>query len=109
MITVSPNHRIFLAIAPVDFRKGLDALTRLCQSRFGQDLLDEGHYFIFRNRRKTDIKMLYHDKQGGCLFQKRLDKGRFTHWPTAENPTVTLTPVQLQVLLSNGNPKDTSV
>jgi len=109
MITVSLKHRIFLAIAPVDFRKGIDALSRLCLSRFGQALFDEGHYFIFRNRRKTDLKIIYHDNQGCCLYQKRLDKGRFENWPTADNPVVTLTSVQLQILLQNGNPKDSLV
>ena len=82
MMHVSPKHRIFLAIAPIDFRKGINAISRLCQQKLDQDPLC-GHYFIFRNRRKTDIKLLYYDSQGYCLFQKRLSTGRFTHWPRA--------------------------
>lgn len=104
MISVSPKHRIFLAIAPIDFRKGLNAIARWCQQQLQQDPL-QGHYFIFRNKRKTDIKLLYYDSQGFCLFQKRLSTGRFLHWPTADNPIVTLTPAQLQVLLYNGDPQ----
>ena len=107
MISVSPKHRIFLAINPIDFRKGLNAISCLCRQQLQQDPL-QGHYFIFRNKRKTDIKLLYYDSQGYCLFQKRLSSGRFTHWPTASNPLVTLTPAQLQVLLYNGNPADTN-
>jgi len=103
MISVSPKHRIFLAIEPIDFRKGLDAISRLCQQRFLQSPQD-GHYFIFRNKRKTDIKLLYYDTQGYCLFQKRLSTGHFMHWPTAQSALVTLTPTQLHVLLVNGNP-----
>ncbi len=103
MISVSPKHRIFLCIAPIDFRKGLNSIARLCLCQLRQDPL-QGHYFIFRNRRKTDIKLLYYDAQGFCLFQKRLSTGRFEHWPTADNPLVSLTPTQLHVLLSNGNP-----
>ena len=103
MISVSPKHRIYLAIQPIDFRCGLHAITRLCQNKFQQDPI-QGHYFIFRNKRKTDIKLFYYDSQGYCLFQKRLSTGRFTHWPTAKNPLVTLTPAQFQVLLYNGNP-----
>ena len=106
MITVSPKHRIFLAIKPIDFRCGLNAIARLCQMKFHQDPL-QGHYFIFRNKRKTDIKLLYYDSQGFCLFQKRLSAGKFIHWPTADNPMVTLTPAQLQVLLYNGDPQAT--
>ena len=103
MISVSPKHRIFLSIEPIDFRKGLNAIARLCQQKFQQSPL-LGHYFIFRNKRKTDIKLLYYDSQGYCLFQKRLSSGHFTHWPTANCSLVTLTPAQLQVLLYNGNP-----
>jgi transposase len=106
MISVSPKHRIFLAIAPIDFRSGLDGIARLCQQQFHQDPLC-GQYFIFRNKRKTNIKLLYYDSQGLCLFQKRLSTGRFEHWPTAEHPLITLTPAQLQVLLYNGNPCNT--
>ena len=106
MINVSPKHKIFLSIAPIDFRKGLDAIARLCLRQFNQDPL-HGHYFIFRNKRKTDIKLLYYDSQGFCLFQKRLSTGRFNYWPTAASQLVTLTPTQLQVLLYNGNPECT--
>ena len=63
-----------------------------------------GHYFIFHNRRKTDIKLLYYDSQGFCLLQKRLSSGKFSHWPEGPNPLVTLSSEQLQVLLNNGDP-----
>ena len=106
MISVSPKHRIFLAIEPIDFRKGLDSISRLCRCQLYQDPM-MGHYFIFRNKRKTDIKLLYYDAQGFCLFQKRLSTGRFKHWPTASHPLITLTPAQLQVLIYNGDPKST--
>jgi len=106
MITVSPKHRIFLAINPIDFRKGINGISRLCQSQFQQDSMN-GHYFLFRNKRKTDIKMLYYDSQGFCLFQKRLSAGKFKSWPTAASSLVTLTPAQLQVLIYNGDPQHT--
>lgn len=98
MISVSPKHRIFLAISPIDFRCGIDAIARHCREQFQQDPL-QGHYFIFRNKQKTSIKLLYYDTQGYCLLQKRLSTGKFMHWPSAETRAVTLTPVQLQVLL----------
>ncbi len=106
MITVSPKHRVYLAIEPIDFRKGLNSIARLCQYKFHQDPLN-GHYFIFRNKRKSDIKLLYYDSQGFCLFQKRLSTGQFKHWPTAASPLITLTPAQLQVLIYNGDPQGT--
>lgn len=106
MLSVSPKHKIFLAIEHIDFRKGIDAIARLCQHQLTLEP-KQGHYFVFRNRRKTDIKVLYYDSQGFCLFQKRLSTGRFNFWPTADNPLVTLTPAQLQVLLYNGDPQRT--
>lgn len=104
MISVSPKHRVFLAINCIDFRKGLNSISLLCQHQLQQDPMS-GHYFIFRNKRKTDVKMLYYDSQGFCLFQKRLSTGRFKHWPKADGQLVTLTPAQLQVLLDNGDPQ----
>lgn len=106
MISVSPKHRIFLSIQPLDFRKGLDSIARLCQHQLNLDP-HTGHYFMFRNKRKTSLKLLYYDSQGFCLFQKRLSTGRFQHWPTADVPIVTLTPSQLHVLLYNGDPNGT--
>lgn len=103
MISVSPYSKILLAIEPVDFRKGIDALVRLCQHQLYQKPF-EGQFFIFRNRRKTDVKVLHYDKRGFCLFHKRLSTGRFKHWPTANRPMITLSEAELYVLLANGNP-----
>jgi len=103
MISVSPKHRVFIAINPIDFRCGIDGLVKVCQQQYQQNPMS-GHYFIFRNKRKTSIKLLYYDAQGFCLFQKRLSQGRFNSWPTAPSPMLTLTPSQLQVLIHNGDP-----
>lgn len=103
MISVSPKHRVYLAIDPIDFRRGIDGITRLCRIKFQQDPMS-GHYFVFHNKRKTDIKVLYYDSQGYCLFQKRLSSGRFLHWPKKQHSLITLTSAQLQVLIFNGNP-----
>lgn len=106
MISVSPKHRIYLAINPIDFRKGIHGIQKICRNQFMQDPMS-GHYFIFRNKSKTDIKLLYYDSQGFCLFQKRLSTGRFMHWPTATTSLITLTSAQLQVLIYNGDPQNT--
>ena len=106
MISVSPKHRVFLAVEPIDFRKGINRIASFCQHHFQQDPIT-GHYFIFRNKRQTAIKLLYYDSQGYCLLQKRLSRGKFLFWPQADEPLLTLTPTQLQVLLYNGNPAAT--
>lgn len=103
MLAVSPYSKILLAVEPVDFRKGIDALVRLCQHQLCQAPLD-GQFFIFRNRRKTDIKILHYDRKGFCLFHKRLSTGRFKYWPTATTALIYLSEAELHVLLANGNP-----
>lgn len=107
MITFSPKHRVFLAIKAIDFRKGIRGIAKLCQAQYELNPMS-GHYFVFRNKRKTDTKILYYDSQGFCLVQKRLSSGRFTHWPAMASDLVTLTATQMQVLLNNGDPQATT-
>jgi len=74
MIQVTPQMRILVAIEPVDFRKGIDGLARLCQEVLEQDPF-RGWVFVFRNRRATAVKVLAYDGQGFWLCQKRLSRG----------------------------------
>jgi transposase len=57
-----------------------------------------GHVFCFRGRRGDVVKLLWHDGDGLCLFQKRLERGRFV-WPQATEGKVSLTRAQLSMLL----------
>jgi len=57
-----------------------------------------GHVFVFRGRRGDIVKLLWFDGDGLCLFQKRLERGRFI-WPHAESGTVSLSRAQLSMLL----------
>ncbi len=108
MLQITPKHRVFIAVEPVDFRMGIDGLARLCQRILQQDPRS-GHFFVFRNRRGQSIKILTYDGQGFWLCQKRLSIKRFHHWPTAQATALYLTPEQLQVLLRNGDPAQVSV
>lgn len=76
MIQVTPHMKILLAVNPVDFRKGLDGLAGLSRKVLHSDFFS-GYLFVFINRRRTMIKVLYFDTQGFWLCQKRLSKGRF--------------------------------
>jgi len=104
MIQVTPQMRVLVAIEPVDFRKGIDGLARLCQEVLKQDPF-RGWVFVFRNRRATAVKVLAYDGQGFWLCQKRLSSSRFRWWPVCRTGVSrTLEAHQLQVLLSAGNP-----
>jgi transposase len=96
--------RIRLAVAPVDFRKGIDALVALCRAHWQQDPLD-GTLFVFRNRTGTAVKLLVYDGQGFWLCLKRFSQGRLQGWPQADSDTLQpLAAQQLLVLLYNGQP-----
>lgn len=104
MIQVTPHMRVFLAVEPVDFRKGIDGLVGLCREKLQREPF-EGALFVFSNRRRTALKILCYDGQGFWLCQKRLSEGRFNWWPSSQNTaTCTLQAHQLQLLLWNGNP-----
>ena len=104
MIQITPQMRILVALEAVDFRKGIDGLCRLCRDIMEVDPFS-GYIFVFRNRRKTTIKLLMYDGQGQWLCQKRLSKGQFQWWPVKGDRKVSsLAAHELQVLLWNGNP-----
>jgi len=104
MIQITPQMRIFLAVEPVDFRKGIDGLAALCRQKLQCEPL-EGALFVFCSRRRTSLKILVYDGQGFWLCQKRLSQGRFRWWPQASAQAATsLDAHQLQLLLWNGDP-----
>lgn len=80
MIQVTPQMRVLVAVEPVDFRKGIDGLARLVRTTLASDPFS-GFVFVFRNRRRTAVKLLVYDGQGYWLAMKRLSSGRFSHWP----------------------------
>lgn len=102
MIAVPAGVRIHLALGATDMRKGFDGLALLVQEVLRADPFS-GHLFIFRGKRASAVKILFHDGNGMCLFAKRLDQGAFT-WPSTQpqmngTTSITLTPAQLSMLL----------
>ncbi len=61
---------------PTDMRKSYDGLYALTRNELGQDPLS-GQLFVFINRRATQMKVLYWDRTGFCVWAKRLEQGRF--------------------------------
>ena len=73
MISLPHPVRVFLHTPPTDLRKGFDALSGLVATAFGQDLTS-GHLFLFVNRRRDRIKILYWDHGDGlAIWYKRLE------------------------------------
>ena len=90
--------KVYLCRDPVDFRRGINGLSvlledTLCLDPFAKQL------YVFCNRRRNNIKVLYWEANGFCLWQKRLEKSRF-YWPrNSSDEVVTLTAQQLNWLL----------
>lgn len=101
MIALTAQVRVLVAVAPADFRCGIDGLARRVRQALADDPFG-GAVFVFRNRRGTAIKLLAYDGQGFWLCHKRLSQGRFRHWPTGQ-PGQVLAPQELAVLLAGGD------
>jgi transposase len=103
MVQLTPQSRIFLAVAPIDGRKGIASLTAVCRQVLSDNPLG-GAVYVFRTRSGTTLKLLAYDGQGFWLCTKRLSQGRFHWWPTTTDPRVTLSAQELSILLGNGHP-----
>lgn len=107
MIQLTPQMRLLVALAPIDFRRGIDGLCRLCREMLSDDPFS-GAVFIFRNKRSSAIKLLAYDGQGFWLCQKRLSQGKFRHWPESRGEVQReLLAHELSVLLAGGDPDRT--
>jgi transposase len=97
VIELRGGTRIWIAAGYTDLRRGFQGLTTLVETVLEQAPYS-GHVFVFRGKRGDLIKLLWWDGDGLCLFQKRLERGRFI-WPQAMSGTVALTRAQLSMLL----------
>jgi transposase len=101
MIPAGPATRVFLAVGPTDLRLGFEGLAGLVRHRFKEDPLS-GHLFLFTNRGRNRVKMLYWDGSGLWVCAKRLEKGCFS-WPRPEEPpengALGILPQELTLLL----------
>jgi transposase len=102
MIQITPQMRVLVGVEPTDFRAGIDGLAERCLKVLGSDPFS-GAVFVFRNRRKTAIKVLVYDGQGFWLCHKRFSNGHFAFWPSKRE----LEAHELAVLLRGGDPRGT--
>ena len=96
---------IWLYTQPTDMRKSFDGLAALAKNKIGENPLS-GHLFVFINRRQTQIKVLYFDRSGYCLWAKRLEQGRFNYDKTAAQKQA-LSWTQLKMIIEGIDVKNT--
>ena len=78
MFYLEPKTRIWLYAQATDMRKSFNGLCALVSQRL-EDNPTSGQWFVFINRRKTHIKILYFDGSGFCIWFKRLEQGQFNY------------------------------
>lgn len=98
MLTLPSRSRLFLATQPTDLRKGFNGLSALVDGTFGMESMS-GDLFIFLNRRATQVRILYWDRDGYCVLMKRLEAGTFKRVRTADGPQVEIDAWELSMLL----------
>jgi transposase len=78
----TPGVKVYLGLGATDMRKSIDSLSIMVSEYLNRNPFS-GHLFVFCNRRRTILKILYWDRNGFCLWHKRLEHDRF-RWPEAE-------------------------
>lgn len=82
MFTPASPVQVYIAAGVTDMRKSINGLSVLVAEQLDLDPLS-GHLFAFCNRKRDMVKILYWDRNGFCLWHKRLEKDRF-RWPETE-------------------------
>ena len=98
MFGLSAAVRVYLAKEPADMRKNFDGLAALVSGALGLDPLS-GHLFVFINKRRDRVKVLYWDRDGLAVWAKRLERGSF-RVPAAVAGRVEMTTADLAALLA---------
>lgn len=97
---IATSHlKVFAYPHVADLRKGYNGLWGLVTNAMGHDPL-EGHLYLFTNRKRDKCKILHFDGNGLCIYQKRLEKGRFPPlWARVHDGVIQLTSTELQLYL----------
>ena len=100
MLSIPANVRVYLCTTATDMRKGFDGLHTLVVQVFERDPLD-GHLFLFINRRRDRVKILWWDRDGMALFYKRLEAGTYQLPVVSDDPEgVEIDATDLAILLN---------
>lgn len=109
MLSLSSAVKVFLAAGETDMRKGFNGLAAAARETIGQDVLS-GYLFVFANRRRTRLKIIFWDGSGLWVCAKRLERGTFA-WPApppAGQRSVELSARELALLLEGIDLRETT-
>lgn len=101
MLNLASDTKVFLALGATDMRKAINGLSVIVSEQMQLEIFS-GHLFVFCNRQQTILKILYWDKSGFCLWQKRLEKDQFK-WPQIPKEVTNITGQELSWLIAGLN------
>lgn len=100
MIALPTHQPIFLCTTPTDMRKSFCGLSGIIRQAFAREPTD-GSLFLFVNRKRDSIKILYWDRDGLAIWYKRLEAGTFEQLRAGgEEPVIQIDATQLAMILS---------
>jgi len=105
MLSLTPATQIFLVSGATDMRKSFNGLLAIVENELHRDPLS-GHLFVFSNRSRNRLKILFWDRSGLWVCAKRLEKGTFA-WPSGKEVSVEMTAAELALILGGLDLKDT--
>src|SRR5512137_144538 len=109
MLGSTRNLKVFAAPGPCDLRKGYDGLFALARDAISEEPLS-GHLFLFVSKNRKRAKVLFWDGTGLCIYQKRLEKGRFVApWERSQGSALVMTMSELTLFFEGSKAVRTSL
>lgn len=105
MLSLTPATQIFIVSGATDMRKSFNGLMAIVGEELKRDVLS-GHLFVFTNRQRNRLKILFWDRTGLWVCAKRLETGTFS-WPSGDEPVVEMTAAELALIVGGIDLKDT--
>jgi transposase len=96
-LSIQENAQIYIYTTCIDMRKSIDGLTMLLVDVYQQNPM-QGDLFVFTNKQRNKIKMLFWDKNGFVLYYKRLEKGKFNYSKYIQEDKIVINATQLRAL-----------
>jgi transposase len=105
VIQTPANANVIVMHEPISFRNGIDGTAAVARIVLKVEPM-EGAFFVFRNKLRHMLRILYFDGGGFWLCTKRLSRGRFSSWPTGDgtSPCSPMLVRELQILIWGGDP-----
>ena len=103
MIQIPANADVVVVHESISFRSGIDGTAAIVRLVLQKEPM-AGGFFVFRNRQRHMLRILYYDGGGYWLCTRRLSKGTFTAWPEGDGTCSPLLARELQILIWGGDP-----